>query len=264
MPLKPARHYLRLSPKDNNALLHGLGWILYCHQVWSERKCLSYGDPRRRLVSGYDLGLFHQSLMEELLSLRLRLLRLANGGRLYFESPSDPAQCLLACRITAWRSRHQHNDSSIAKAVSPPAALCRRLEVARKRLKRAYIAAAGAERYREIALSWRSHLRWLRVHFLTCWCSSRWRSSKGNYYRRQLAIFLEHAHVGLAKQGATQIPEREVRRLVRLALSYIRRHRTPFSQRDLADDPEFAATYFSDFVLSRFKKSRIRRSTAVS
>lgn len=143
-----------------------------------------------------------------------------------------------------------------------PTALKPRLEAVRKRLKRALVGIEGSEHYRELAGQWQSHLRWLRVHFCHCRCSTRWPAGSGRYYRRQLAILIHQARIGLSGQR-TRVPDQEVRRLVRLAVRSVRRDRTSFSFRDLIDDPELARSYLTNFVLSRFHRGRGRKLTTI-
>ena len=262
MPSRSKRISIRLSPKDVSAIVTGLNWLFSRHQLWIQHKSLPNADPTRRVTSNYDTGVFHQEFMDQLLSLRGRLLSLERGGRLHFKDPFEAAQCALASRIAGWLNRHRHLSAWFSPKTRVPTALKPRLEAVRKRLQRALVGIVGTERYRELSGQWHSHLRWLRVHFCRCRCSIRRPAGSGRYYRRQLAILIDQARVGLSEQR-TRVPDQEVRRLVRLALRSVRRGRTSFSFRDLIDDPELARSYLADFVLSRFHSGRGRKLTPI-
>jgi hypothetical protein len=260
MPSRSNRIFIRLSPKDASAIFTGLNWILSRHQLWIDRKSLPNADPTRRIVPRDDPGVFHQTFMGESVSLRLRILFLMGGGRLQFTTPFQAAHSALAARIAGWLNRHLHQSAWLSPKTRVPPALNRRLEAARKRLKRAFIGTRGSECYRDLVDQWRSHLRWLRTHFLCCWCTRRWQIGSGRYYRRQLAILMARARVGLAGQHI-RVSDSEVRRLVRLAIRSVRRDRTSFSFRELVDDPELASNYLANFVVSRTPRGRNRRPT---
>jgi hypothetical protein len=262
MPSRTKRISIRLSSQDASAILTGLNWILSRHQLWIDRKSLPNADPTRRMTANYDFGVFHQGLMEQLMSLRERVRSLKGGGRLYITDPFEAAQCALAARIAGWLNRHRHQSAWFSPKTKVPMALKRRLEAVRKRLKRALVGIEGSECYRELTGQWQSHLRWLRVNFCHCWCATRWQAGSGRYYRRQLAILIDRTRVGLAGQQR-HVPEQELGRLVRLALRSVRRDRTSFSFRDLINDPELARSYLTDFVLSRFHRGQRRKLTTI-
>jgi len=202
--------------------------------------------------------------MAHVLALHSRVLSLTRGGRLYALSSSDVAFCALAVRVAVRRHRHGHTKLDVPRVSSTAKRLLRRLEAVRKCAKRAEIRWSGADRYRETAATSRKFIQWLRVHFLDCPCTRKGRTPATFQYRSILIDQLvQWTRAELMERKQKPPAEAVLRRLVRLALRYIRRGRTRTSVRDLSSDRLFAASYLATFVTIRMEKLAVRGTNEI-
>jgi hypothetical protein len=250
---------LRLTARDQQFISTGLAWIAACYQHW--RSTGRYVNKRHELLwaTGLDRGVFAQEHMDHLLTLQVTVGALESGGRLRLSTSMEFAACALAVRVAVTRHRHGHQLLDLDKVTVSAARLLRRIESARKRAKRADVRMQGAEEYQQAAAAWRQHVVWMRVHLLDCRCTQRRRKPPRPPRRSLVSIFTDLARAELIERGHQVPAERELRRLVRLSLRYVRRGRSRFTVRNLIDDPITAAAHFANFVILHDEKTTKKR-----
>ena len=121
-----------------------------------------------------DAGTYNQVLMDGILALQTTMASLGYAGRLRV-GPHPGAACILAVRIAVRRHTHGHTNTNlnIPRISASSKRLLRRLEAARKHLKRTEIGRSGLISYRETSRDWHRFVLWLRVHFLDCRCTEK-------------------------------------------------------------------------------------------
>ena len=164
--------------------------------------------------------------MDSILALRARLSSSGAGGRLSIATSFEIAACALAVRIAVKCHRHGHVRLEIPRIEAAAKRLLRRLEAVRKRTKRAEIGRAGPHEYKRKSQEWRAFVRWLHVHIPNCSCFRRRRLPLRYSRRATVDKLVAWAREELIDRKAEIPDERELRRLVRLALRYVRRGRT--------------------------------------
>jgi hypothetical protein len=246
--------FLRLSASDRQFILMGLSWIGANYHLWRSKG--RYPNSRPDLVWARDIdrGVYDQEFMDRTLALHATIVALKAGGRLRVATPMEFAACALAVRVAVTRHRHGHQLLEIAKTDVSSAGLLRRIESARKRAKRAEIRLLGAAGYQLSAKAWRDFATWLRVHLLDCKCKWKRRNRpvmSGRLIVKQLVDWTK-AELFDRKE---QVPsERELHRLVRLALRYIRRGRTNFCVGEYMNDKVLASSRLATFITIRLEK----------
>jgi len=259
MSTRSLTKFIRLSARDRYLILMGLSWIGANYHFWRSKG--RYPNSRHDLVwgLGFDQGVYDQELMDRTLALHAAITSLKAGGRLRVETSIEFSICALAVRVAVTRHRHGHQSLDIAQVDSASASLLRRLETVRKRTKRSEVRLLGIVSYQQSAHVWRDFAKWLRVHLLDCSCKQKRRlppprSSPPRSYRyivTQLALW---ARAELLDRKEEIPCERELRRLVSLALRYVRRGRTKFYVPDLLYDKVFASARLATFITIRMEK----------
>jgi hypothetical protein len=249
---------IRLYPRDVRFILAGLAWLAFNHQQWAEKQRLPNARLDRTWAPGLDRGSYDRKFMESLLAIRARAIALQAGGRLRVGTSFELSACALAVRVAMTRHRHGHSRLDIPRIDSSSARLLRRLESARKRAKRVEIQRSGKAAYAAKELSWRKFVQWLRIHFLDCKCKRKRRDQIPMVRRVQVKQFMEWARAELIDRRERVPRPIELRKLVRLALRYVRRGRTAFGIRELHNDKIRASTYFANFVTTRMEKAKRR------
>ncbi len=246
------KQVIRLADRDRQLILVGLNWIVANFRLRNQGHHAP-SSLERVWASRFEPGVFHQSSMDSILALRTALSSLGVGGRLRLETSFEIAACALAVRIALKRQRHGHVRLEIPGIDTASKRLLGRLETVRKRAKRTEVTREGLGNYQRKAREWKEFVRWLRVHIPNCNCRRR-QPTRGNHRRAMVDQLVTWTREEL-KGSKAQIPDdRELRRLVRLQLRYIRRGRTGFGIRDLMNDKGFAAIRLAAFVSVRTEK----------
>ena len=130
--------------------------------------------------------------------------------------------------------------------------LLRTLENARKRAKRAALKQAGPDPYREAASHWRLFESAVdREIFPTLPAYLDFRDGSRRLCIRIVGTLVHSVSLRFQAEGRELPPAKEIRRLTRSLLRYVRRGRVPLGIPDLLKNIEFAATYHFNFVSSR-------------
>jgi hypothetical protein len=251
---------IRLSPPQIRLVRSGLNWIANNYQVRLKGRVSTGQSFGRVWKRNFDPGVYNQQLMDDVLAVRARVTSLSNSNdRLRFTSSFQVAACALAVRIALKRHRHGHNRLDIPSIRPVAKRLLTRLEVVRKRAKRAEVRRYGKDGYRQKAHDWQRFVTWLRVHVANCGCIPRFRRESPSRRSERLDIFVEWTKEELADRKE-QVPDNKaLRQFVRELLASVSRDRTTYTVRDLLDDKVFAASRFANFVTSRMEKASARR-----
>ena len=252
---------LRLSARDSELIFVGLRWIVANYDLYRVKGQAPNARPDRLWKKNLNKGIFDQRLADRVLALYTKVLSLIAGGRLRVTTSTDIAACAFAVRVAVRRHHHEHHLLDIANIDASSARLLRRLETVRKRAKRAEIRQLGEGGYQEAAHAWREFSTWLRVHLLDCRCKRKRRIPPLRHRRVLVNEFAQLAWNELTDRRHNIPEDRELRRLVRLCLRYVRRGRSRFSFWDLTHDKITAAAHFANFVILHGEKAERKKGT---
>jgi hypothetical protein len=247
---------VRLTLQQRAFIWPGLNLMTLGYITHRETGSARYSYPFRvhpleiRPRPGEDPGTFGDQIMQAIMDLWAKLkgkkqkrVRL----RLTFIGLSA---CILAVRVGREHERRlqkkKHTFLENRAAVAVIASLEREL----KRARRAYAAEAGEPAYKAMRALWFAHLRWTRMH-LVYFRPQRVKTQLRRVQRMLIDEGCERAKAGLINKNFEPPPEKELRRLVRLAVRYIRRGRLSTSVRGLIGNPRLAERFLSAFVLDR-------------
>jgi hypothetical protein len=124
------------------------------------------------------------------------------------------------------------------------------LERELKRARRAYAAEMGEDMYKHMRTVWLQQLRWIRMN-LVYFRPIRVKTQRRKVARMIIDYGYERARAGLFARDLVPPEERDLRRLVRLAVRYIRRGRIRLFIQNLMTNPTFAAEFFANFIEER-------------
>jgi hypothetical protein len=252
-------HVLRLSPRDQQLISAGLAWIVANYDLYRIKGRVPNARPERRWKRNFNLGVYDQRLMDRVLVFHAKVSSLTAGGRLRVATSAEFAACALAVRVAVTRHHHRHRLLDIADVENSSARLLRRIEAARKRAKRAEVRQLGENGYQDAARAWRNFSTWLRVHFLDCRCKRKRRAPPKRYHRALVHQFAQLAWNELTDRRHKIPDDRELRRLVRACIRYVRRGRSRFSMRDLLTNQITAASHFANFVILHDEKAERKK-----
>jgi hypothetical protein len=245
---------INLSRFDQEFISIGLTSIVCAYQSWCTFRSWPHCRPDSSWMPVAARGVYDQPMMDSLLALRRRLQPMKPRRRLRFHGSFELAACLLAVRVALRLYRHGHIKPVIAQYATAAARLSRRLENARRRLKRSELKRLGQNDYQDVASRWRNFVTCLRVHFLDCRCTQKRRPIRAPYRRQIIDRFVQWAREELIDRGEPVLPEPELRREVRLAVSYVRRGRRRYTLGDMLHDRVFASARLANFITIRKEK----------
>jgi hypothetical protein len=162
----------------------------------------------------------------------------------------DLSACIFAVRIGREFQRHVQGKKQTVRENLEAKAVIASLERQLKRARRAYAADAGESAYKEMRVGWFAHLRWMRMH-LVYFRPQRIKTQPRLLQRMIVDRTYESAKAGILKRQYEPPPEKELRRLVRLYLRYVRRERRAATIGMLMNRPRLAEELLSNFVLDR-------------
>jgi hypothetical protein len=122
------------------------------------------------------------------------------------------------------------------------------LERELKRARRAFAADVGESAYKALRDRWFANLRWIRMH-LAYFRPTRIRTQLRRSQKMVIDFCCERATRGLIRRNLE--PPQDLRRLVRLAVRYIRRGRIQLFIQQLTNNPPFAAEFLANFIEAR-------------
>lgn len=163
----------------------------------------------------------------------------------------DLSACALGVRATARQLRHGHIKLSGTRHALIRRRLLDLLEKARRRAMRRAQKELGPEVVGELQRRWHGFARWLSFYATSCRCGKP--LVPGLRYRWRHFVIdsaVEVARKELAEIGVEAPAPRELRRLVRLAVSAVRRGRAGWGIRTLITKPE-GGRYLQHFILQR-------------
>jgi len=159
--------------------------------------------------------------------------------------------CALAVRTNARQLRHGHITLPGVRHTLVRSRLLRLLENSRRRATRAAEKAIGLEAVAEIQRRWHGFARWLSFYATSCRCGKSLIPGQRYQWRRfVIDTAVEIARKELTAIGLEPPQARDLRRLVRLAISSVRRGRAGWGIRTLITRPE-GGSYLLHFILKR-------------
>ena len=253
--LHPGDVFVQLSPSSQIRLVRaGLDWIVTNYHVRLEGKAGAGRSFAQLWKRNFDSGVYDQRFMDELLAVHARVASLSTSyGRLRFTSSFQVAACALAARIALKRHRLGYSPLNIPRIRSVADRALNRLEAIRKRAKRSEVRQCGIDAYRQQSRQWKRFVVWLRVHVASC---ERIRPERLSPGRRRIIVtqLVDWTRQELLDRKAQLPGEPELRRLVRLALSYVRRGRKGYDVKHLLHDKVFASGQLATFVTMHMEK----------
>lgn len=259
--LPKAKIVIRLSERDHRLIRAGLNWIVGNYRLSNRGARILTGRVERAWVRSFDPGSYDQDLMDGIIALRVTVVSLAPSGRLRVDTSFEIGACALAVRVVARRCRHGHTRFDMPQVDRASKRLLRRLEVVRKRAKRAEVRRSGLNSYQARAHEWQRFIRWIRVHIPDCGSTRLRRPARFGPPKMIVDKLVSWVRAELMECKQRLPNERELRRLVRLALRYIRRGRRGFSGRYFLEDKVFASAYLANFVTTRLENASSRRTS---
>jgi hypothetical protein len=243
---------LRLSINDTELVLRGAAYISAKYATSPLRQ----GAPDSR-APVTPTGRYDQQFMQTVLRIGHAMYLRGSGGRFPQLNCFDLAACAFAVRVTLLRLNRREIRVSTKYPDRAARRLLARLETARKRAKRAFIQEFGPDVYRERADNWRLFVRWMRWYFLDGYgvVSRRGPSLLRKHQRQWVATLMDWARSALIARESPVPPDAELRRLVRMAVRYVRRMRTGFfNVPDLVRNKGDAAVWLAKFIEVRMDK----------
>jgi hypothetical protein len=196
-------------------------------------------------------GIFDKRHMDAITHVWKRLVADRTNGLRLSADYIQIAACALAVRNAVRQIQHGHVNPWADGIEATAKRLLMRLEALRKKLKRKIIKTKGQQFFRELATSWREHLKWMRLNLMVCSCPIRRPSLTYRYHQLLISDMVRVTRSELGKRGL-QIPdERLFRNLIRDALKDVRRLRTTWTMPMLSRNPNVAAFWFGNYVERR-------------
>ena len=170
----------------------------------------------------------------------------------------DLAVLMLCVRTT--RSQNRHGHIRFASNLRSSDRLVSKLERNRKRAKRAWLGSAADKVYWDYQLRWHKLLLWIRVHLLFCRCNRTEPGSRARLERQNVKHCVALAREGLKKERVLPPSEKDLRRLVRLAMRYVRRGRAVVTLGSLLHGSPSGQRYLTKFVMERLSANHTTRN----
>jgi hypothetical protein len=244
---------LRLSIKDTELVLRGVACISAKYANSPLRGATNDSPAPTTLTGHYD-----EQFMKAVLQVgHAMYLRRASGGRFQSFSCFHLAACAFGVRVTLLRLRRGEITVQAKNPEASARRLLGRIENARRRARTAFIIERGAAAYQQRAEAWRLFIEWMRWYFLQGYGVSRKRHlpSVRKHQRHRIALLMEWAQSALTSRESVVPPEAELRRLIRMAVRYVRRRRTGFTNMlDLKRSRQETAIWLAKFIEIRIEK----------
>jgi hypothetical protein len=245
---------VRLTPQQQDLIWRGINRIALAYITHKETGSSVYSYPFRvhpmaiHPRRGDDPGTFDIVKMQMILELWSKLQKRRKKRARLVLGMVELSACILSVRVgrdyerIVLKKKHTSGENRIARAV------IHSLERELKRARRAYAAETGEPAYKAMRARWFAHLRWIRMHL------AYFRPTKGKTQIRRVQKMIidygcERATRGLLLRKLE--PPQDLRRLVRLAVRYIRRGRIRLFIQQLTNNPPFAAEFLANFIEAR-------------
>jgi hypothetical protein len=246
---------VRFNPAQRSLMWPGLNRMVLAWMTFRETGSAD-GYPFRvhPLASvprpGLSPGVFKAEFMDIITDLWARI-KPARGKRIRLQlNLLQLSACILAVRIgkdyDRLRLKRKISDERKSAMTRTIASLARELN----RARRAYAADMGEDAYKHLRETWFEHLGWIRMHLVY------FRPLRAKTQRRRVEKMIidygyERARAGLFARDLQPPEPRDLRRLVRLAIRYIRRGRIRLFIQKLMNNESFAAEFLANFIEAR-------------
>jgi hypothetical protein len=195
---------------------------------------------------------FDAEMSTFIIKVRAKLRDLTRSRKIYLDVFEFSALAL-AVRL----SRAQKLVDGAALVSSEIRLLQAKIEVYRRRAKRAAITKIGRIAYQSAAKRWRRFVAWLRYHTLYLRPPKRGEARRATLWREQRLQLTELIKRILAERLFEAPNEVEMIRIVTLAVSSLRRSRHSVGLRELLRSPQEHADFLSEFVEKRVELKRL-------
>jgi hypothetical protein len=255
---------VRFNPRQRRMIANGLHQMVVAYLTFKDSGS-AHGFPFR-VVHPLALpaqpwegpGTFNGEFMQMILELWAQLKGVCHKrtrARLHFIQLSA---CILGLRIrmdferVKLKKKHSIDDKRATKRV------IKMLERQLKRARRLYAAEASEAEYKQTRIRWFSHLRWVRMNLV-------------HFRRYRPKTQIRRVHKMIIDWGCDLVramlylrdlePPADLRKLVRLALRYVRRGRYNFTERVLRSSAGFAGEFLFDFIEERRELVPVTKGT---
>jgi hypothetical protein len=246
---------VRFNPVQRGLIWPGLNRIVFAYITFRETGSAD-GYPFRvhPLATvprpGLSPGRFKAEFMEMIIDLWTRM-KTAKSRRIRLHlNFLQLSACILAVRIGKDYDRVRLKRKISIERQQGMRRVISSLERELKRARRAYAAEMGEDMYKHMRTVWLQQLRWIRMN-LVYFRPIRVKTQRRKVARMIIDYGYERARAGLFARDLVPPEERDLRRLVRLAVRYIRRGRIRLFIQNLMTNPTFAAEFFANFIEER-------------
>jgi hypothetical protein len=271
----------RLSNAQFDILARGINLLLLSHRKRQRTGNPPFSYPFRIYPPprGFDRGLYNQPFMDKTLALEETFKGKPQNGRRVKMDTFQLRTAIFAIRAHVdyvrllrhqnrsedpeAKARMQIDDRSFALLKAKAHRVIRSLERYVKKANRILITEIGKEKYAALMISWKAHLRWMRLHiaYFKPWG----KPVLGRRKRQQQDLdgLMEMATHGLRNAGYRPPKEKQLRHLMRLYARYARSgQQGHWTIQFLLDKRNgFSNTYhLAHFVIDRSKLKELSKS----
>jgi hypothetical protein len=245
---------VRLTPRAQDLIWRGINRIALAYITYKDSGSSIYCYPFRvhplaiHFGPGEDPGTLDNAKMQMILELWTKLQKRRKKRARLTLGIVELSACILSVRVGRDFERIVLRKKYTVKENRIAAAVINSLERELKRARRAFAAEAGESAYKALRVRWFANLRWIRMH-LAYFRPTRVRTQPRQLQKMVVDEACELARAGLAQRNLE--PPQDLRRLVRLALRYIRRGRILVNIRNFLRNPPFAEWFLADFIEER-------------
>jgi hypothetical protein len=246
---------VRFNPVQRGLIWPGLnrivlGYMTFRETGWADTYPFQVHPLATVPKPGFSPGTFKVELMQMITDLWSRI-KPARGRRIRLQlNFFQLSACILAVRIG-----HDYERLRLKRKISVERKRAMRrviasLERELKRARRTYASEMGEDAYKCMRETWFEHLRWIRMHlvyFRPVGVTTQLRK----VHKMIIDYGYERARAGLFARDLQPPEPCDLRRLVRLAIRYIRRGRIRLFMQNLMNNHTFAAEFFANFIEAR-------------
>jgi hypothetical protein len=242
-------------------LIHAGLRSLLVRQDLHERGILTTVHPNFVLSPDFDRGEFNRDQVAIITHTLYQTRLVGTHSKRVRLDAVEIASCMFAVRVTGTLLRHKH-----LKAWQPglPVAtrrLIRKLEVHRKRAKRAYIQVQGPLAFTEASRRWSRFVRWARIHLLYCPCGrtilSGSRRRRQRFREQLVGQWLELIREEFPDFSRAASGESEVRDVIMRAFRSAARARRKIGYPTMRRDRDFVRDRIHSFIARQCSRQGI-------
>jgi len=254
-PHYPATTSFRIQASEARLISIGLRAILKRHDLYSAGFLRALSRIITVAERRFDRGEFtsdHFVIVSRVIDKTSVLNAASRRIRL---DPIEIACCLFGVRTAGMLLRHGHLQAWRPGLPLAIRRLVRKLEIRRKRAKRAYIEVYSPQAFAEESRRWRRFVRWVRFHLLYCPCGRTLASGSRRHRRgiRELLIrdWIELIRTDFPDSGLVASGESVLRDLILRAFRSAARVRRRIGYPTIVRNPDFVRQRVYQFIARR-------------